>query len=373
MTSAGTKRKPCVTCGKTIQTVKAEAKCRGCTKASKPPRLPKHSIDCRECGTTFQPGNRAVDIVYCPPCRDTYLMCGQCGTKDSEFYTHTNGGRYAKCKPCMNAAHATRVSTPCEKCGQPSQGKRCRGCLEAKAKEPCLTEGCDKPTFSYGYCTTHMYYHLKATANVFVHECHVCGQQYKAHRRARGNPTCSRACQAYAMNGIVFSRSKELQPYVTAEPSRRASAQAKLDAAGSGTRGHTIWHVITCYICGTQAHTHWATATTCGHNDCLAQRLKDTRDNNRHVRRQRLRATSTPQARVYRQRIYERDGYRCHICGHKTRPDYHYLHPKYPTLDHLVPLAHGGLHTPENVATCCRSCNCIKSDTGYGDQLALIG
>lgn len=72
-------------------------------------------------------------------------------------------------------------------------------------------------------------------------------------------------------------------------------------------------------------------------------------------------------------RVFERDGYRCQLCGHKTlkskRGSYH---PKAPELDHIVPLAAGGEHSYRNTQCACRACNMAKSD-GAGGQLLLIG
>lgn len=51
-----------------------------------------------------------------------------------------------------------------------------------------------------------------------------------------------------------------------------------------------------------------------------------------------------------RQRIYERDEYRCVRCG--STEDL--------TLDHIKPRKHGGSNTEENLQTMCRSCNCSK-------------
>jgi 5-methylcytosine-specific restriction endonuclease McrA len=53
-----------------------------------------------------------------------------------------------------------------------------------------------------------------------------------------------------------------------------------------------------------------------------------------------------------RERVYERDGYRCVGCG--SQRDL--------TLDHWVPRSKGGRHTYENLRTMCRPCNHAKGD-----------
>lgn len=69
--------------------------------------------------------------------------------------------------------------------------------------------------------------------------------------------------------------------------------------------------------------------------------------------------------------VFERDGWRCHICKAKTRKRLRGTwEPKAPELDHIIPLAAGGTHTWDNVACACRRCNGIKSDKPLG-QLGL--
>lgn len=68
--------------------------------------------------------------------------------------------------------------------------------------------------------------------------------------------------------------------------------------------------------------------------------------------------------------IFERDRWRCHICGEKTpqrlRGTYE---DRAPELDHIIPLAAGGTHTRNNVACACRRCNLLKSDRPLGQLL----
>jgi len=71
--------------------------------------------------------------------------------------------------------------------------------------------------------------------------------------------------------------------------------------------------------------------------------------------------------------IFERDGFKCQLCGYRTRPDYkNPNHPLYPNLDHIVPLSKGGSHTRLNTQCLCHRCNMIKHNTGTGDQLRMF-
>lgn len=66
---------------------------------------------------------------------------------------------------------------------------------------------------------------------------------------------------------------------------------------------------------------------------------------------------------ISRESIHERDGWTCQLCHLPVDPRLHPLDALYPTLDHIVPLAHGGTHTRGNLQTTHRACNLAKGDT----------
>lgn len=75
--------------------------------------------------------------------------------------------------------------------------------------------------------------------------------------------------------------------------------------------------------------------------------------------------------------VYERDGWRCHVCGRlvpqrlRIRSRDLCAHPLYPTLDHLVPLSGGGSHTWGNVALAHNECNSLRDYRGVPVQLLI--
>lgn len=67
--------------------------------------------------------------------------------------------------------------------------------------------------------------------------------------------------------------------------------------------------------------------------------------------------------------VFERDKWRCHICGIKTKKALRGTYePLAPELDHIVTLADGGKHSWGNVACACRKCNNAKSSRSFGQQ-----
>ena len=70
--------------------------------------------------------------------------------------------------------------------------------------------------------------------------------------------------------------------------------------------------------------------------------------------------------------VFDRDGWRCHICGRKCRRDVDSGHRESPTVDHLVPISCNGDHVLANVATAHRQCNVVRNVYGPA-QLRLVG
>ena len=63
--------------------------------------------------------------------------------------------------------------------------------------------------------------------------------------------------------------------------------------------------------------------------------------------------------------ILERDGWRCQIPGCKRRPirkDLKYPHLRSKSVDHIVPLSHGGDDTAENKRAAHLGCNMARSN-----------
>lgn len=97
----------------------------------------------------------------------------------------------------------------------------------------------------------------------------------------------------------------------------------------------------------------------------------------RHVRRARQYGNGPVQS-IDPLLVYERDGWRCGICGKPVNSDLAFPHPYSASLDHIQPLAQGGAHTYSNVQCSHFICNSRKGAFGGGQmrlglQLDIMG
>src|SRR5574343_918997 len=63
---------------------------------------------------------------------------------------------------------------------------------------------------------------------------------------------------------------------------------------------------------------------------------------------------------IDRAALFERDGWRCRLCGVPVDREAKWPAPGFATLDHIVPLAKGGSHTAANLQTAHLKCNVSK-------------
>jgi 5-methylcytosine-specific restriction endonuclease McrA len=85
------------------------------------------------------------------------------------------------------------------------------------------------------------------------------------------------------------------------------------------------------------------------------------------VRRRRIQSAYIE--KVDRIKVFERDGWRCRICGGKTIAQA--FKSNSAELDHIRSLADGGEHSYRNTQCACRRCNTTKGSKSLGQMLLL--
>ena len=185
--------------------------------------------------------------------------------------------------------------------------------------------------------------------------CIHCGKVWLA--KSRTAKYCSNACQA------TYEHGPNRKPRLSRTERRRARARRILAAAARGTRSRRTFVAGTCFYCGT---TTISTRKPVSSAFCCSRRCYQL--TKASARRARSRNTH-----IDRQSIYQRDKWNCRLCGKPVAKTKTPPHPKAPVLDHIIPIAAGGEHTPANLQLAHFLCNSIKRHLGGGEQLMLFG
>ena len=107
--------------------------------------------------------------------------------------------------------------------------------------------------------------------------------------------------------------------------------------------------------------------------ECANKWNNRTRAMNRHCR---IHKNGNADTSITLSKLLKRDKHICHICGGTVdTEDYYYTEEgyfiageQYPSVDHVIPLAKGGLHQWDNVKLAHRCCNNNKSDKLYYEE-----
>jgi 5-methylcytosine-specific restriction endonuclease McrA len=195
--------------------------------------------------------------------------------------------------------------------------------------------------------------------------CERCGIEYSTRRQAgEGERYCSRTCadQRRAIPRLVRLEVAALREI--ASRWRAAAAIAKKNRDRDDAR--RLRAMRACVSCGSSFTIKTYPAVRCFACRKANRKTQPGYRINRkaHAARYRARRRGAVQVeRVVALHVFERDGWRCYLCGIATPQELKgQNHHHAPTLDHMVALANGGSHTMENVKCACRACNSRKSD-----------
>jgi 5-methylcytosine-specific restriction endonuclease McrA len=180
------------------------------------------------------------------------------------------------------------------------------------------------------------------------HKSDLDNARQKAQRAARPPLTCVDC-------GVVISRSGNVK-YCSACAKRRSYAitNAWFDARRGPRK------CPACLVCGADISARRSNTRYC--LDCSRRRRRDRVSVHRAARRSQ--GWGFPKDVVFRDELFARDNYTCHICGKPTSLRYTPSDPLSPVVDHLIPLVLPETpgHVWENAACAHRFCNAQKRD-----------
>jgi hypothetical protein len=203
-------------------------------------------------------------------------------------------------------------------------------------------------------------------------QCIVCDATFERRPNGRdAGKCCSRAC------GFVYRR--------WIGEHTRSLTQARKEFARWARRAREAPRPLrrarpgkACLACGTEVAKHKQRCEPCREERRAtakaAYRQSDACKAIRRAAKSRRRAIERgiEAERFDPFEIFERDGWKCHLCGCRTPKKLRGTYDdRAPELDHVIPLAAGGEHSRRNTACACRKCNIKKSDRPLG-QLRLV-
>ena len=347
---------------------------------------------CQRCGKEYQAGG----YKFCS--RECMLGTGICKKCGKAFQCEHVGQK--KCRACQGHAQ----ERACPECGKVVSlqahrtycSKACYEQARARVPDHCPVCGVDVPK-GRKYCTKEC--RDKALAHMVV--CAVCGKEFKGgiHHNQR-QKFCSQECAWQAQKrredrvclqcGKAFhphSRAKGL--YCSHQCAGLAMKKKRAPCAYCG-KDHIADEGAYCSKgCEKAAYREgfggqfddmaewmgWLSRTFADMRECelCGDMFRARRDNTRWCPQcRRYLRNRHHELRIYRNgkpdlsitlwKVYQRDKGYCRGCGRHLEFVEDYNSDVYPSIDHIVPLAKGGLHRWDNVQLMCRGCNSLKCD-----------
>lgn len=261
------------------------------------------------------------------------------------------------------------------------------GPAEQRKPRTCSVEGCSGLHKAHGYCVKHLRRWDRETGRrkddatprkrkLGPYNCEHCYQPFYAKKRTEAK-FCGRQC-AFDRLGVVAEERAALRRIQQANKISAVRTRSKVKAEASALRRIAYaWKVAkgVCHVCGETYVRLRAWQRTCS-RDCEGKQVERVREAARklkkaHKAKRRAIKKGALAESIDPIKVFERDKWRCHICGKKTRKELRgSSHADAPELEHIVSLADGGSHTWGNVACSCRACNCKKGSASFG-QLGL--
>lgn len=199
-------------------------------------------------------------------------------------------------------------------------------------------------------------------------ECKWCGKTYRTKNNSR---YCSDKCREIKFEEDRIRREKEkiVEPVIKKceKCSRSFVARSKTHrycSSGCRAKEKEIYHKE-CKECGVHIVTTSKVKKYCSKKcaNRYSWRLRETN------RRSKLQANGPIDYTITLAKLYERDHGICHICMKKTDyQDYKEVDgvfiagKNYPSIDHVIPVAKGGVHQWDNVKLAHMVCNSKKND-----------
>lgn len=199
-------------------------------------------------------------------------------------------------------------------------------------------------------------------------ECRLCGKSFKTHKTTYNlQKYCSNACRMkdhYINNKKIVYRNCKYCSDEFEVGERRIFCSEECSNKQEELEKKKRWRFKKCKYCE-RWHYRYKSVYCSENCSTKAKRLYDELRKSERLERARKNGQFDADIDIYK--LIERDGGHCYLCGDDVLFACHYNDPKYPTIEHVIPIAKGGTHSWGNVKVACRECNTRKSTTLIDD------
>lgn len=381
---AGGNYRTCKTCGRQFDSHGAGG-WRYCSDACRPYiKAPRDALLCINCGCVVD--NPRFKRKFCSAkCRESWKYKGkkQRGFVRSKRKPKPKRERICEQCGCAYVAHRGRLcSTKCRRRSRnKGLGKIPRHCLQCGKQ---FVSHLPKAKFCCKPCGDKW---RRQNPLAPKRRCQGCGDLYSPKAR-KYDTFCSRECyfnkrrqrprcdQRAIADGMLWILSRWRQCDICSCMFIGKSASSRLcgrecELAELRKRSCETFYssrsptVAGCHKCGRpvirrDAAGKWISqGFTC--EDCLKEARRAANNKAKALRRLRCGALPWKHEVVFKQKVFERDEWKCQICGGPVDRTARPQTPLHAELDHVVPLSRGGAHAYDNTQCTHRICNLAKS------------
>lgn len=269
--------------------------------------------------------------------------------------------RWAECRAYKAQGHTNKEVAEHFGISAESAKKICRGINPQRNQNTKTTEE-EKRTYVESFLPIGFSYvggYIDCDHKVTL-RCAVCGHEFEHSMISLRHPTCNLHCPECARADIA---EKQMREQKQKEKQKAELEQQRADARKRKAEARAEWladRLHPCPVCGTMTTNRKYCSSVCSHKA----------NNHRKELKRRAKLTDAiVDANIEIHELFNRDKGVCHICGgvcdwndKEIRQTAIVCGDYYPSVDHVIPLAKGGLHEWNNVRLAHRICNSIKSD-----------
>lgn len=352
------------------------------------PRAAAKLIACVICNKSFAPKWNWKQEQYCSDdCKNVAWLTRTQATIGAKTRTCLNCGqsfvaKYSSQKWCSHVCSRKSVMEvlECNKCGtkfipKHDQQKYCS--LNCRQNVGFITKQCSEcgEKFGGGRASNLHSKCAKCLVSQRTHICYGCGKTFiRPNSPKDSGKYCSHECY---IRGRYGERTEPVQPevklcticqnVVSRRAAKRCSAECDKEHKRRQARKERF-----CADCGKSVHKNWKRRC----EECDTRHVAQNHQNNLaalSARKAKFRGASTDRfgRRITLKRLLQRDGDKCAICGQKTDISADHSDNAYPSIDHIVPVSHGGAHIWSNVRVVHRGCNTKRGNRSRDIQMAL--